>query len=487
MHPTGSALADGLRLTALRRPRSNPAGYGAGTFVILLLAYLAAETFRAWVQAGPPRSFVGYGVVGVLADSLLTLVAAWLLSRVAKRPGIVWGVATLALAATIFTSVFIHWPLQVLAGWFFTQGSIGLALGLVWLSRAWWLFVLVALARWLGPRRWSINLAAAVLAFLVCAAPWWGLPNAPIIAHDRIGAQAMAQANADAITSGGFDQDDDAYEDFDAEAVMYEQGRLVDEALAALTPRTPGAPNLYVLAFAGDGSESVFRNEAEYVERLFASRFNAEGHVVVLENHPATVAMRPLATFTNLRRVLAGIASRMDPGEDILFVYLTSHGSEDHLLYVGLDPLPLNQIAPEDLAYALQTTPSIRWKVLVVNACYSGGFIDALRDDSTLVIAAARADRTSFGCGSESEITYFGKAFLAEALNQTTSIPDAFAIARDTVAQWEQRDEVEQHSEPQISSSRSIEARLERWQQTLSPHPAVPFAPATDRDSENSP
>ena len=73
---------------------------------------------------------------------------------------------------------------------------------------------------------------------------------------------------------------------------------------------------------------------------------------------------------------------------------------------------------PDDLADALKTNPGIRWKVVVVNACYSGGFVDALRDDSTLVITSARADRTSFGCGADSDITYFGKAFLAEALNQ---------------------------------------------------------------------
>ncbi len=133
---------------------------------------------------------------------------------------------------------------------------------------------------------------------------------------------------------------------------------------------------------------------------------------------------------------------------------------------VDLDPLPLNQIEPDDLADALKTTPRIRWKVLVVNACYSGGFVDALRDDSTMVIASAREDRTSFGCGADSDITYFGKAFLAEALNQTTSIRDAFDIAKKSVDTWE-TDDKEEHSEPQIATSRSIEAKLAAWQRTL--------------------
>ena len=123
----------------------------------------------------------------------------------------------------------------------------------------------------------------------------------------------------------------------------------------------------------------------------------------------------------------------------------------------------------------------MRWKVVVVNACYSGGFVDALRDDSTLVITSARADRTSFGCGADSDITYFGKAFLAEALNRTTSIPDAFAHAKKSVAEWEDRDK-EEHSEPQIATTRSIEAKLEAWERALKPGP-VPFSPAAPAKS----
>ncbi|HJT97226.1 MAG TPA: C13 family peptidase, partial [Rhodanobacteraceae bacterium] len=223
--------------------------------------------------------------------------------------------------------------------------------------------------------------------------------------------------------------------------------------------------------------ENVFRNEAEYAEKLFAQRFGAEGRVLVLENNAATVATRPLATLTNLEWALDDVAKTMDPAEDILLLYVTTHGSHDHELLVDLEPLPLDQIGPDDLADALKSNPAVRWKVLIVNACYSGGFIDALRDDSTLVMTSARADRTSFGCGAASDITYFGKAFLAEALNRTTSIPEAFALAKQSVTTWEDADK-EEHSEPQIASTRSIEAKLESWRRTLAPGDPLPFAPA---------
>lgn len=473
-------LIDGLRATFLTRPRENPLLVTSGAFVAMTFIYVLSQALNSWIEAPLPRAFVGYGVVTVLADALLTLIAAWLLVRIARREGIVWGVATILLAATALTVVLVHWPLQLATQLAFAHDHTWLALLLSWLSLAWWLFVLIACARWLMPRALPRALAAAALAFAISAMPWWWLPGAPIFMQDAAALAAQQTAEHAARTDIEDESDEDADEaiSFDAEAVLYDQPRLLEQAFAALKPRVPDRINLYVLAFAGDGSENVFRNEAEYVEQLFSERFDARGRVIVLENNPASVSTRPLATLTNLRWALAEIAARMDPANDILFVYLTTHGSAEHLLYINLDPLPLNQIGPEDLAEALKTTPSMRWKVLVVNACYAGGFIDALRDDSTLVIASARADRTSFGCGTESDITYFGKAFLAEALNQTTSIPDAFVLAKRLVEQWEKDDAVKEHSEPQIASSRSIEAKLERWRGELKSGPAMPFAPA---------
>jgi hypothetical protein len=424
----------------------------------------------------------------------LTLLAAWVLVTVAGRSGIAWGVAAIALAATAATSLVVHWPLQWIATLIHERGQTITAAALLWLSLAWWLLVLVRLALWLIPRRLPVAVLGAVLAYAVSAMPWWWLPGAPLFAHDQERAQTAQVSSADdgdAIIDAGFEGEPHGEAvDFDPEQLMFDQPRLLGEAIDNLRPRQPGRTNLYVVAFGGDGSEKVFHNEVEFAGRLFARRFDAEGHVLLLDNNPASLDSRPLATLTNLRIALAAMAERMDPAEDILLVYLTSHGSLDHYLYVSLGPLPLNQIGPDDLAEALQTSPSIRWKVLIVNACYSGGFIDALRDDSTLVITAARSDRTSFGCGIESEITHFGKAFLAEALNETTSLPDAFEKARKTVDAWEARDREDPRSEPQMASSRSIEAKLYKWSRMLPSAPAVVFSsagPGAEADTKSEP
>ena len=465
------ALWNGFRSVFLRAPRVNPVEAGPALFLALVAVYLGTLIAIPAIEVPPPWSLNRVAVMGVLADSLLTLAAAWLLMRIMERDGIVWGVACAMLAATIMTELVVHAPLGWLAYAALGKGHFIVALVLDRISRWWWIAVLFGVARWLAPKSLGRAALAAMLGYVVSAVPWWWLPSSSM----------LTSANtASPVTPPVPTTPAPAHEktpEFDAESVIYNQQALLDDAVAKLKPQTPGVVDLYVVAFAGDAQENVFRNEVEYAEKLFAQRFDADGRVLVLENNAATVSTRPLATLTNLGWALDDVAKKMDPAEDVLLLYVTTHGSHEHELLVDLDPLPLDQIAPEDLADALKTMPAIRWKVIVVNACYSGGFIDALRDDSTMVITSARADRTSFGCGASSDITYFGKAFLAEALNKTTSIPEAFAQAKQAVAAWEDADE-DEHSEPQIATTRSIENKLASWQKRLRAGEPVPFAPA---------
>ncbi|TAH47618.1 MAG: hypothetical protein EYC71_00620 [Gammaproteobacteria bacterium] len=477
LRTAGAVVIDGIRAALLLRPRGHAVQSGPGMFFAMLALYAVIQLIIGFSTSDEPRMLSPWGISTLLADTLLTLLAAWLLAVMCERRAITWGVASTALAATTAVSVLIQWPLDILVLRLTEDGNFDAAGWLYLLGRCWWLFALFAIARWLQPRRQLANLAAAAVAFAVSALPWQWIPVVPLVEQDYEALAALENPTGDDITGTGFEEDSNTLA-FNPEDLMYAQPLLMQNAIATLKPRTPGKPNLFVVAFAGDGSENVFRNEVEYASLLFSSRFDAQGHLLVLENNPASLETRPLATLTNLHIALDAVAARMDPTEDILLLYVTSHGSKEHQVLVGLDPLPLNQLTPEDIADALETSPSIRWKVLVINACYSGGFIDTLHDDSSMVITSARTDRTSFGCGTQSEITYFGRAFLSEALNQTTSIPAAFTQASASITQWETDAGIETHSEPQLASSSSIEAKLESWSRSLPARAPIPFAPA---------
>jgi hypothetical protein len=94
-----------------------------------------------------------------------------------------------------------------------------------------------------------------------------------------------------------------------------------------------------------------------------------------------------------------------------------------------------------------------------------------------VVITSAREDRTSFGCGADSDITYFGRAWLVDALNKTPDFIAAFGQAKTEIAGWETKDSLTP-SEPQIDIGKGIEDKLAAWRKTAKVGPVVPFEAA---------
>lgn len=233
------------------------------------------------------------------------------------------------------------------------------------------------------------------------------------------------------------------------------QGSLLEQALAAVPASTP-AIELYSLTVAGDGQQSVFLREADFANQLLSQRFGARGQISLI-NHRDHLQDRPLATRENLSRAVQTLAQRSGP-EDLIFIYLTSHGSSSHELSLVQPRLELNDLPASALAEVLKPLQQ-RHKVVVVSACYSGGFIPPLKDAKTLVISAARADRVSFGCSEDADFTYFGRAFLSDALNETDDLQQAFELTKKHIAAREKAEDF-QPSEPQIWAPKAV---LSQW------------------------
>lgn len=241
---------------------------------------------------------------------------------------------------------------------------------------------------------------------------------------------------------------------------LLNQGRLLEQALTAVPPST-AAIELYSLALAGDGKQSVFMREADYVTGMLASRFGAIGQIT-LANHRDHLADRVMASRETLSRSVQTLAARSGP-EDLVFIYLTSHGTSEHELVLDQPRLQLGDLPADELAAVLAPLKG-RDKVVVISACYSGGFIPALRDEKTLIMTASRADRVSFGCSEEADFTYFGDALFAQALNQTDDLQQAFELASRHVAEREIADNYEA-SQPQIWAPKGVLAHWQRLRQ----------------------
>jgi hypothetical protein len=187
-------------------------------------------------------------------------------------------------------------------------------------------------------------------------------------------------------------------------------------------------------------------------------------------NHQTTLGAVPIASVSNLRMSLAQFGETMNVDEDVLVLFLTTHGSAQHELSFDFPPLQLRQVNPTSLARMLADS-GIKWKVIVISACYSGGFIEALKDDNTLVITAADATHTSFGCEAESDFTWFSKAYFDEALRSEAdgggySFTGAFERAKAAVTEREKAEGYEP-SNPQMFVGNAMREKLKALEARL--------------------
>jgi len=249
------------------------------------------------------------------------------------------------------------------------------------------------------------------------------------------------------------------------EEVFHRQGMLLYEQLAALRPERPGVDDLYFVGVAADGGQDTFYKELDSVRRLLNERFDTLGRSIALVNNPGTLQEFPIASVSNLRSALAHLGSILDADNDIVLLHIATHGSGDHRLVFDLPPLELLQLSPTALARMLADS-GIKWKVIVVSACYSGAFIEPLKDANTLVITASDALHASFGCEYDSEYTWFSEAFYDHALRGTFSFTEAFEQAKRSVAERERAKGYES-SNPQIFAGEAIRKKLAALERRL--------------------
>jgi hypothetical protein len=243
-----------------------------------------------------------------------------------------------------------------------------------------------------------------------------------------------------------------------AESILFQQSARIDASVANLVRPASEAPVGFFVGFAGYGDQKVFGEEIQFAAERFASRYGTSQRTLLLINDRRSLQKYPLASGTALTYALKGVASKMHLDRDILFLALSSHGSEDPLLSVTNGSLPLRDLSGEMLAEALRES-GIKWRVIVISACHAGAFIEPLKDENTIVITAAAADRSSFGCADDRDLTYFGEAFYRDALPGASSLRHAFEQAKVLIAEREQEEGVEP-SLPQAYFGEQIEKQL---------------------------
>ncbi|WP_020683201.1 C13 family peptidase [Marinobacterium rhizophilum] len=435
----GRNLAAGYRLVMGRALNADAVACTLGQIVALLLLLLLVNAGFSFVTTEAPVQFDAYGLNYLGATSLFSLLVLMLASRMAGgNTARFVPLLTAFLAASVLISLLsqLLWlsvdsfDVSALTAWSLLAGLL-----------LWQVLVVMRLLHiFIGaPAQRALLLGG--LYGLMLLASLWIFPRTPLWYTDT--PQESAQVR---------------YAPLDVESIFYAQHQLMRNSLAQLEAQRPGVTDLYLMAVGGYGLEDVFLKEVEFVREQFDRQYATRGRSLILANNPATVDKYPLANRHNLALGLDSVAQKMDTEEDVLFLFMTSHGSRDHRFSLEFGAVELNDLTPEQLRQALDDA-GIRWRVILVSSCFSGGFIDALQSPETLVITAAAADRTSFGCGVDSDFTYFGTAYFKQALQQQPRFIQAFDIANQWVSEREAREQIGA-SQPQLSVGESIAGKL---------------------------
>lgn len=222
----------------------------------------------------------------------------------------------------------------------------------------------------------------------------------------------------------------------------------VEAALAALKPQRPGVVDAYVVVASLD-TAPVFGREAREAGRVLARRFDAEGRTVTLAQDEGTDRAGAPGTPEDLAVALKGVAGLMNLKEDVLVLYTTSHGSP----LAGLnyrDPARGSAIiTPAQLA-AMLGQDGFENRLIILQACFSGQFVPSLANPRTVVATAASAMRSSFGCSSSNDWTFFGHALINQAMRRPDTFVRQFRRAFVMILGWERHLGFEPSS-PQLS------------------------------------
>ena len=423
-----------LRLTLLRPidPRALPGRE-------ITIALLGACMLGLWVCIEPPLRervlAISWHRVPDLAFVAAAICAlAWLLARLSS-PRLEYRRALLVTLAAA--------PLAI-AGSLATQKLVGSLLTLFIAALAGYALLYFALALRTLTGKWqhvSVSVGAAVAAVFVVGADYLHVnPSLWVRADERSYAREGAAAEWARMAH-----------------VQFGQQARIDAEIGKLAAQAPGVTETFFLGFAGYGQQQVFAREIALAAEVVGEAFDGHHGSLRMVNDHQDLETWPIATEPALRYALRQLGKVMG-AEDVLFLTLSSHGERDAAIKITNAGLPPAKLRADALADMLRES-GIRWHVVVVSACYSGAFVDALAGERTTVIAAAAADRKSFGCDDRRHLTYFGEAFFRDALPGATSLPAAFEVARAEIARREQRlGAVPSH--PQARFGAEIEKKL---------------------------
>ena len=410
-----------------------------GQLALCFAVYLLALCLWSLAAAWPVGSFEPWGVTSALASLAVGFLALVLAVRIAGRGERFWSAVFVVMVGNILLLA-VTGVVKRVAGlgiWDFRTAVVFGVLSAI---------ILVGVFRVLrvpGPRG-AVRAGLAAGSFVaVSAMAGFYLPSAVLFYPQ------MPEST------------EPAYARVDVERLYYAQPGLMADAIGALGAEDPDRTDLYAILGAGTSYQGVFLREVTQIRDILKPmQGGAEGRTLILANSNAQPFDNPILGRRNLQEALNAVAERADPDQDATLLYLTSHGGPESFS-LGFYDAGLNNLGSDELS-AMIDESGLTNLIIVIQACYSGSFVDDLAAPDRMIVTAAAADRTSFGCASENLWTEFGRAYFDMALRDTGDFRLAFDTAKEAIVRRE-KDKGLTPSNPQIAIGTKMGAFLDRF------------------------
>jgi hypothetical protein len=423
-----------------------------------LLAWLAAlGVFRMLLQlvaAGSGAGFNPYGLNALVAWLALEAVVAALFVPPAARNTALSAMFALTLVGEVaieaikFGAPLIPGPAIVDAFWRERAVSIALFAGL----SLWWIGATAAVLRSFSPQPRLAAFGRMAGLWLALLAVTAVIPHAPVFLPRDFDIR-----NANWWEALAAHLSPSAETDGKAPHVAKAQGALLEAETAGLAPTVKGATNIYALGIAGWADQDVFVKELDGGLAVMGEILPISGRTLRLINDRNTVDHVPWATDQNFIAAVQAVGKVMNKTDDVLLLFMTSHGEHTGFA-LRLPNETASELTPQFVAAALNNA-GIKNRIVIVSACFSGAFVPPLANDDTIVLTAADAESTSFGCAPERDWTYFGDAFFRQSMRRGRDLQHAFENARTLISGWELMDHA-RPSNPQAHFGPALVAKL---------------------------
>jgi len=436
-------LLNGLRVLRFRQVGVGVACADASMLVFTAMFLLLAEGILSYLTNGHPGHIEWLALPDLTFPWVLLGFSCWAVTAFIQQKG-----ALFDLIHDVFSARLVMVLIQILA-----QGLHQRFFGAeIWESfpdwiqqctELWWLLAVMARLGHLSNANPFHHSNQTIRVWSVFLAPWifWLSMFQPADLWQADGIESDPKHYAQAMTEDAFT----------AESLMFEG--MLDNFEA----ERPGEEDIYFLGVSGEAGNPLYLREADLALETLRDVYGVEGRAGILANNANNTARYPFATHNNFEASLNHIAELIDAEEDVLFLFLSSRGTQAPSLVLSQPGLILADIDPKGLKKALDDA-QIKWRIIVISACYSGGFINQLADSKTLVITSSDATDHGLSCAKKKESTWFTQLFFEEGLKKSLGMTTAFQATLDTIKKQQGIDQ--NLGLPQIAMGKEMQHKL---------------------------